>query len=447
MSTIKKIDAGSDNACHSGLNIFNVPPTNASIVKSTLREILPLNAIDDPNTERYEFRIFSDNQWLDLSRTYLYLQLQLQKKVGANWVNIDADTDKPVAACQTLGQSFIKQLRVSIAGTEVYDSTQLYPYLCYMKNELNYSADMKDTVLAAAGYARDTAKNDPESPGFKHRVSTIGQGAPVEYMARLEFDLANQSQFLINNVDVNFTMTKMDDAFLVHTLKAGDTNKYRIRALNVRMYVMAVDIQPSLNLAIAQTLEKQPAKYTIRQTAIRSNYISAGRSEFVHNVFTNIIPRCAIIGLCDGEAHDGDQTLDPFNFGHHNVREITINAGGLNYPSVAYNFAWNKDKPPVTFMRGYLDMMNASMSQRNLTNGITIYQYINGWTFFVIPLTPSLDDCGGVEPVRNGTTTVHIKFNEKLQKGINIIYIGEFDQILTIDNARQVISDTSAITL
>jgi hypothetical protein len=98
-------------------------------------------------------------------------------------------------------------------------------------------------------------------------------------------------------------------------------------------------------------------------------------------------------------------------------------------------------------MRGYLDMMNASMSQRNLTNGITIYQYINGWTFFVIPLTPSLDDCGGVEPVRNGTTTVHIKFNEKLQKGINIIYIGEFDQILTIDNARQVISDTSAITL
>ena len=316
-----------------------------------------------------------------------------------------------------------------------------------MKNELNYSTNVKDTILAAAGYARDSEMNNADSPGFKERVGTIGRGVSVEYMARLDFDLANQQLFLINNVDVNFTITKTDDDFMVHTLKSGDTNTYRIRALNVRLYMVAVDVQPSLNLAIAQQLEKQPAKYTIRQTAIRSHYISAGRTEFVHNMFTNIIPRCAIVGFVEGRAHDGDPTLDPFNFQPHKIREITINAAGQNYPSVAYNFNWDDEKAPVNFVRGYVDMMNASMTQHNLTNGITMYQYKNGWTFFGIPLTPTLDDCGGVEPVRNGTTTVHVKFNEKLEKGVNIIFLGEFDQILTVDSSRMIVSDTSMITL
>jgi hypothetical protein len=443
MSTLKRIDPLSADTCHSGFNLFSVPPTNSSVVKASVREILPLNATDDPATERHEFRIFSDNQWLDLSRTYVYLQLKLQKKVGQQWTDIDINADTNLATCQTLGQSYIKQLRVAIGGTEVYDSSQHYPYLCYMKNELNYSTSVKDTILMAAGYARDTEMNNADSPGFKMRNLQIGQGVPVEFLSRLDFDLANQNRFLVNNVDVFFTISKMDDDFLIHKLNLTDTNQYRVRALSVRLYVVAVDAQPALNLAIAQTMEKQSAKYPIRRMEVHSNYISAGRSEFVHNMFTNVIPRCVILGLVEGAAYDGDPKLDPFKFEPFDVRDITINAAGLNYPSVNYNFNWDANKGPVSFVRGYVDMMEACKSEPNLTNGITMTQFKDGWTIFVIPLNATLNDCGGVDPVRNGTTTLHLRFNDKLKKGVNVVYIGEFDQVLTVDSTRAVVSDTS----
>lgn len=74
-------------------------------------------------------------------------------------------------------------------------------------------------------------------------------------------------------------------------------------------------------------------------------------------------------------------------------------------------------------------------------------QFKSGWTLFVIPLNSTLHDCLGVDPVRNGTTTLHIRFNDKLKKGVNVVYIGEFDQVLTIDSTRAVVSDTSVVPM
>ncbi|KAH7696534.1 hypothetical protein AAVH_36392, partial [Aphelenchoides avenae] len=149
----------SENACHNGLNIFTVPPTNVSINRSTVREILPLNSVDD---SPYKFRVFSDNQWLVLAYTKLYIQCQIQKRDGVGWVPLTAQ-DTLVAPIQMLGQSFIRQLKMSVNGTEVYDSSTLYPYICYIKNELSYSSNVKDTVLAAGGYYRDEAVDNAAS--------------------------------------------------------------------------------------------------------------------------------------------------------------------------------------------------------------------------------------------------------------------------------------------
>jgi len=84
MSCTKKIDERSGCALSNALNIFAVPPTNVAVARSYYREILPLNTISE---SPYHFRIFSDNLWTDLSRTYLYLELALEKQsADGKWV-------------------------------------------------------------------------------------------------------------------------------------------------------------------------------------------------------------------------------------------------------------------------------------------------------------------------------------------------------------------------
>ncbi|KAH7693596.1 Protein F19G12.2 [Aphelenchoides avenae] len=271
----------------------------------------------------------------------------------------------------------------------------------------------------------------------------MGKSQVVEFITQLEFDLANQNLYLLNNLDVLFTIYRNDDNFLIHTLNPNDTNTYRLKVHNVRLYLRAVDVQHSVNLSVANMLEKQSAKYQVRKTEIRSCFLTPGRQEFVHNIFTNVIPRRVIIGMVNNQAYIGDLKKSPFNFQPFDLREVVVNAGGINYPGLPYNMSWST--VPVQFVRAFVDMHDGCMPSQNTTKGITLEQYLDGWTFFVIPLAAALDDCGGFELVRNGTTTIALRFSTTIpDPGVTLICLGEFDQLLSIDKNRAVVADGSA---
>lgn len=175
-------------------------------------------------------------------------------------------------------------------------------------------------------------------------------------------------------------------------------------------------------------------------TKIRSCYLSPGRREFTHNFFINIVPCRLTLCMMESKAYTGDVKLSPFNFGHFDVSEILVNAGGLIIPACPYEMKWNAEDMQV--VRPYIEMMDATMSQENTSNGITPQQYRNGWSFFVIILAPSLEDHRGFELVRNGTTTVHMKFRNEIPAGAaELICLAEFDQLLYIDQNRVVLAD------
>ncbi|KAH7693678.1 Protein F19G12.2 [Aphelenchoides avenae] len=269
---------------------------------------------------------------------------------------------------------------------EVYDSTALYPYISYLKNELNYSTDVKDAWLMASGYYREDKIDDTDGKGFKSRVEVMGHGQICEFETRLDFDLANQGLYLLNNLDVLFTIYKNDDKFLVHNLSAVQNVPLRVKVHNIRLRVKPVDVQPSLNLSVMNMLEKTAAKYPMRRTEIRSSFITAGRTEYTYNVFTNVIPRRLVVAMVDNQAFKGDYMKDPYNFQPFDPNEIQVNAGGLVYPTVAYRMNRTPQPGrPVTFLRPYMDMMDATMASPNLTNGISPIMFMSGWTMFCHP--------------------------------------------------------------
>ncbi|KAH7706486.1 hypothetical protein AAVH_26275 [Aphelenchoides avenae] len=364
--------------------------------------------------------------------------------VGQNWVGLE-DTDTDVGVAQQLGQSFIQQLKLHIGGLEVSDSTKLYPYISYLRNELFCSPLVKKTTLAFSGYYKDTVKQDKTSEGFKKRVDLMRGGRTVEFRSRLEFDLANQGLFMLNNLDLVFTIYRNNDKFLVHSLRGDaphiDLNTYRLKLTRIRMQVKYVDVQPSVNVGVLKTLEHTSAKYHVRRTEPQSWFLTPSRKEFVHNVYTNIKPRRMFIAMTNYDGFNGSYTRDPFNFEHFKISELVVHSGGYQYPAMPYEMEFWND--PVTFARPYQDMINNTTTAANITNGITPVDYSNGFAVFVIPMTSTLEDCEGMEPVTNTNTTVAIKFSEPVPSpGIELICIGEFDEILYIDHNRGVTSDS-----
>ena len=75
---------------------------------------------------------------------------------------------------------------------------------------------------------------------------------------------------------------------------------------------------------------------------------------------------------------------------------------------------------------------------------ISLKRFNSGWTFFVIPLTSTLDDSCGFELLKSGTTTLRLQFDAPVPAGgIEMIIPGEFDQMILVDQNRRVITDST----
>ncbi|KAL3088378.1 hypothetical protein niasHT_028731 [Heterodera trifolii] len=418
--------------------VSEIPPTNVSVVRSFFRQVLPLATITQESP--YLFRLYSDNLWTDLSRIYLYLELSIEKP-GANdkWIAIE-DTDTSVSAIQGIGQTFVQQLKVTVGNTEVYDSGNLYPFKAYITNELSFPINAKKNFLGSTGYYHTVNQDDSTDEGFKERCKIFKGGKNAQFLSRLDFDLGNQELYLLNNLDLLFTIYKAKDVFLLQTLKANDSTKYRLTVHDVKIYAKMVEVQPSLNMSLYKTLEKQPATYAVRKTEIKSSFISVGRYEFEYNVFSATIPRRVTIALVGNSAFHGDYKLSPFMFEPFDLREISVHAGGVVYPAVPYKLNFSKDH----FVSAFVDMYEAlGMANSERSFDISMAQFKKGWSFFVIPLTSTLDDSCGFELLRSGTTNVRATFNSPIPLGgVEMIVLGEFDQMIMVDYNRHIVTDS-----
>jgi hypothetical protein len=474
MSTIKKIDAISVPAVENSLALFDLPPSIVSYNKTYQKELLPLNTItrDGP----YTFRLYSDSNFIDLSRTYMQLKVSIEKKLGGDWVPIadENDDDKNTSIIQNFNQSFIKQLKISINSVEVYNSTVLYPFLCYINREFFASYDLNAGLVGSTGYYTDRGdrklQNDPTNFGFVNRKKLFAKGREGVTFSHLNFDLGNQPRLLLPNSDIIFTIYSSSDRFLIlapnynkmiqppalEGAKVGDPlpapyaqvtangTDYRIKVHDIRLYCTLVDVVQSLQNSIAKQLEHVPAKYPIRRIEMRHQYLPEGLTNLSYNCFQSIIPRRVLVFFLNNKAFDGDPEQSPFNFINANVQSISIEAGGLTVPSVSYHLDFSEGSSD--FFRSYWDF-HTGIGMEDVTLELLPVEYANtGYCGFCFDLRSFNRELGDAfELVKNSTTVLKVQLSNPVEEpGLQVLVLGEFDSVITI-NADRIISTDGSI--
>jgi hypothetical protein len=318
-------------------------------------------------------------------------------------------------------------------------------------------------IYEAAIYHEDGSDKDHfDGKGFKARAARFSEGRLCRSIAHLDFDLARQDQLLIPHSDVIWTIYRNTDDFLLQTptfkkvvgvqanaqaTYLANANTYRLKLHDLRLYVKQVDLNPSLNNAIARHLEQSPAKYAQRRVELRNVFLGEGRQDVAHPVFTSNCPRRLIVCFVASGAFNGDRTKSPFKFEHAKIRSISAEFGGFTFPNVPYdlNFA------DGNYVRAYVDMyLGMGMAdswpthdQRTLSIGMR--EFATHSCFFVIPMTSTLEDTAGMELIRSGTTLIKCLFNEPIAAGgMEMLVLGEFDSILSI-NADRVLSTDGSV--
>jgi hypothetical protein len=447
MSTFHKIDKNSPNTITNALSFFDVPGTNVSIQDSSVMELLTLNPV---NSTPYHFKIHASTNYVDLSKTYVFLECRIRKDDGSGAL-VNLTENDNVSVCQMLGHTIWKNCRVSINGTQIFEGNSLMAYKSLFDYELTYPTAVKNSYLSTAGYFEDAEDSQTTGRGHNARkalFATHGAGAAAvpataQFIAKLDVDICNQNRYLVNMCEVDIELMPHDSRFLVVAPTAGFA-ECELEVLACKLYVKRISLMDSLAYDIAKKMEMQPVKYPIRKTSLKKLFISENRRDFTANLWNDQVPRRVILAMVSNADFVGDQKTSPFNFRHFDIHDISVTANGVTYPNASYALNF----PAGKFNRVFHDM-NESIGYAGTleSNGISMKKYANGGCcFFVFNLTSSGEDSGPdtFDLIRNGSTQVKISFNSDVPTGgIMLIAMGEVDSMLMMDRNRMISSDIS----
>jgi ribonucleoside-diphosphate reductase beta chain len=142
-----------------------------------------------------------------------------------------------------------------------------------------------------------------------------------------------------------------------------------------------------------------------------------------------------LVVLVDTDAFHGSYTKSPFNFKNYKLSEAKVTAGGHNYPNTPLKANFESKQ--------YLELFNnlfevLGIGDENKGNGITKEKFVNGSMILAFDLSPDCDDGGHWELIKQGTTSLHLTFDEAIPAGgVEAIVYSEYDNMLSIDRNRQ----------
>ena len=139
----------SSHGGNSALELFQIPPTDTSILSARWQPYYPESRIQRGSP--IEFNIETTPEYIDLSKCYIKFKLKITKANGANI------TDKKVIPINNFFHSMIKQMSIKLNNTLVTQQNDTYAYKAYMESLLSYPKDSAESYLTCALWYKDAA--------------------------------------------------------------------------------------------------------------------------------------------------------------------------------------------------------------------------------------------------------------------------------------------------
>ena len=433
------IHPSSAESTQTGLDLFDIPPTQTAVTDGFFEEHHPLSTLS--YGAPIQFTINGDTEfYLDLQNTFLHIKAKVTKADGTN-----LDDRATVAPVNNWLHSLFSQVDVYLNGTLITPSDNSYPYRAYLSSLLTTNPYVKKGVLTSELYYQDTpGKLDIEqaehNDGLKSRQALSSKSKTLDLYGPLAIDISQQSKFLPPGVTVQINLTPSKSSF---NLIADDPAQgYKSVITHASLHVRKSKVNPGIILAHEKVLSNTTAKYPIKRIGTKIFGIPGGQlSHIQDNLFMSQTPVRLFVTLVDTDAFGGVYKKNPFDFKTKDLNFLSLYLDGKQIPSgtpLTPNYEHGE------YVRAYHGLMSALGLANNLeAGGVLSYQdFAQGFTIYGFDLSPSLTDGdSSFELLRSSPLRIELKFAKELDTAVNVVCLGVFDNIIEIDKTRQVLKD------
>ena len=439
-----------DGSCvcsKSELDLFTRPPVNGDMERGSVQTHFPLATL--AHGTPIEFHVAaSPEEYVDLGRTMLHLELAMTKRGGGAMANRQA-----AVPCQLLLHTLFQQVDVKLNDRLVTPSLNTYPYKAYLETLLSHGDASKGSWLSAEGWFGE-ANEAPElsnpgdgaaGEGLLKRASMVQQSRPFQLRGRPHVDIFQQDRYLVPGVDMHVKFLPSDAAFhLLYDPEKDTQGHFKINIRRAELLVRRVRLNPSVALAHAQQLESgKTVKYPLRRGVVTTFAVPLGSQSFVkENLISGQLPRRAFVAMTTNAAFNGTPPLNPFNFQHFGLNFLTASIASESFPSQPYK----PDFANGRYVEVFTDLMRAAGFQDSGRGcSIDYAAFVDGGNVIAgFDFTADMAEGAHVDPIKYGSLRLEGHFGAALTAAVNVIVYAEYDNLIQVDRSRNVTADFSS---
>ena len=444
--------------------LFSLPLLNTQVEKGLW---VKYKSLSNFATGNIKFEIKGERGWyIDLLNSELDVKFGIFTNANPpQQLSASEIENKKLGLVNNVLHSLFQQIDVRFGSTLLETSESLYNYKAYFENHLNFSSEAKQQFLKLQGYIQDesnvvgyvadinnaqifTDENNTvkamdgstdkkediaKNPSILKRNKILNDGT-FHFVGPLRLDTF-RTRYLLPLVDVNLTLTRTKDEFVLMYHYSSTTDKFQIMVQDISLNVRKVQLSDSFMSKQIESLSSGiTAKYPIRQTKMIQFNLTAAQETIITNIHHGSLPKRIIFGFVRTKALAGDSALNPYNFEHINISSLKFTSGVNN---ISYNEAIRMNYSTNDYINAY-NLLFTNI--RQTPNGITYEEYKNGNVIYAFDLSPDLNNGDYYNLTEDGTLNLVINFEkDKLPtKAYTIVFYLEFDNIFEIDNLRTV---------
>lgn len=432
------------NSCEcatSQLDLFTAPLTETATDVSSCIDYYPVSTITD-NTPIEISILNSGSDYVDINSTELHITAQILKSDGQ-----PIGDDAQVAPANLLLHSLFSQVDVKLNDTIISSTNNNYAYRAYLETLLSFGSASKQSQLAAALYYYDTPghleEKNPHAEaarnvGMKARYAHFNNGGIVDMVGKIHSDIFFQDKYLPNGVDVRVRLIRNKDSFCL--MSQEDNATFKIKLLDCKIQARKVKVSSNVALSHAEALLAGDMLYPIRRNVCKSFTIPRGNFNFTHeNIFQGPMPTRIIMGFVNNAAYNGSFKHYPYNFKTYDMKSLKLYIDGQDQiiRPIITDYGNNQ------YINAYLSLFRGT--GKIFTNedlDIKRLDYPRGYAIYAFDLTTDLNpDDAHFSLIKTGSMRCEVTFGTALPETVNLVCMGEFENIIRINKDRQVSID------
>lgn len=415
--------------------IFTPPHVETATKQELVTEYRSISQIK--HNEVIEFNVPNSSlYYIDLSRTKLMIKARILRENGQS-VNFNEDRVWLVNnALHSVWRQIDIALNQTLVGSDVGTN---YPYKALLDTLLFRSAKELNSAAQAQLFYKDESGFLDEglsvdNPGAFARFQHTAKGGSAMMEGVLCLDVSGIKQFIPNGVGLNIKLFPSRNSFCLFT---ETDEKYVLDIHDASLKVQYIEPTSSLLVGHSEALSKSPAILPYIKSTVKTFTIpQAVQTWSIDTLFANEIPDTLIVAMVASEAYNGKYSLNPFNFQHFDLTNLSFYIEG--HPQNTASFAPDFDNNYYT--AEYLSLFdNRSEAEKEGGDIITHADFSDGYTIFKINIARGLQR-NFTSLSHRGQTRLKFRFKAPLEKSVTVICYGRMSSFLQLDKTKNVIA-------